>query len=536
MHLSSHLTPSLLALALLVLGPAAVATTTRPVSVPGALSPVFSLRINGIAVPVLAYKDIHYAQAHCAGQATVEVSLQSAQAVGTASIHPLQFGIQPSIEGPRAQFVLPQPGKLVIQIDYLPKLFLFLESADADAPPAGTDPIVDAVKAGAKPDGVTDSTEAVQRAIDGLPKGGTLFFPPGHYRTGSLRMRSGTTLHLAGGALLQAVDQHERITPFPASPDMIAYLQACDVSDFTLSGLGAVDANGYVVRLAYQAAENIRKKPGRALAFANCRNIRVRGITVRDSYSWNVHSFLSDHLEFRNVKILSDVRLSNHDGFDIDRCNDVLVEDCFIFSEDDALSPKARPGRAVVENLTFRNCTLWVHKANGIRVGSESDCEVMRNLLFENIHILTAADGIRLDCFQGARFENMTFRNVWIEQFLEHYDPGFERNRERTSEHASRSISLTVTCQGGNRPPGQIRGVLFDNVNWSDPRVPMRLEVSEVAKKRAAESGPGARIENIVFRNCRQAGRLLGSAEDAGLRVGEPYVTGIRFETDESAR
>ena len=447
-----------------------------------------------------------------------------------ASVQPARHGIRPAWKASRVEFISAKPAKMVVQVNFLPKLFLFLEAPDAVAPPAPGAAVVDAAQAGARPDGVTDSTEAVQSAIDGLPAGGVLRFPAGHYRTGSLRMRSDTTLHLDAGALLQAMDRHDSVRPLPASPDMIAYIQACDVTNLTIAGPGTIDANGYVVRKGWEAAEKIRKKPGRALAIAGCRSVRIRDVTVRDSYSWNVHAFLSDDLEIRNLKILSDVRLSNHDGIDIDRCNNVLVEDCFIFSEDDGLSPKARAGRAVVENLTFRNCVLWVHKANGIRVGSETDCDVMRNFLFEGIDILSAADGIRLDCVRGARMENIVFRDIRMESFLEHYDPRYERNRERSPAHPSRALYLLVGSEARGRPPGRIDGVVFENVRWDDARVPVRVEVTEPAQRRAAEAGPGSLIRNVVLRNCTRAGVPVRSAKDCGVSTNEPFVDALRFE------
>jgi hypothetical protein len=502
----------------------------QPLTAPGQTSTVFALTIDGVAVPVLAYKDIHYAQALCTSRAEVDVALKDETIVRSAYVQPSRLGIRPAWKGSRVEFAAGRPAKMVVQVNFLPKLFLFLESPDAVAPPMAGAIVVDAVQAGARPDGVTDSTEAVQRAIDSLPAGGVLRLPPGHYRTGSLRMRSDTTLHLDAGALLQALDQHDAVRPLPASPDMIAYIQACNVTNLTISGSGTIDANGYVVRRGWEAALKIKKKPGRAVAIAGCRHVRIRDVTVRDSYSWNVHAFLADDVEIRNLKILSDVRLSNHDGIDIDRCNNVLVEDCFIFSEDDGLSPKARAGRAVVENLTFRNCVLWVHKANGIRVGSETDCEVMRNFLFEGIDILSSADGIRLDCVRGARMENIVFRDIRMEAFLEHCDPRYERNRERLPAHRSRAIFLLVASEKGGPPPGRIDGVVFDNVHWDDARVPVRVEITEPAQKRAAESAPGTLIRNVVIRNCTRAGVPILSAKDCGVSTTEPLVDAFRFE------
>ncbi len=336
------------------------------------------------------------------------------------------------------------------------------------------------------------------------------------------------------GALLQAVDDHTKIGPLPGSKSMIAFLAADGVTNLSVTGYGTIDANGHKIRNAYQKAERIVKKPGRALVIMSARNVTLRGITVRDSYSWNVDAQFVDHLAITNVKILSDVRLSNHDGFDIESCGDVLVSNCFIFSEDDGLTPKARPGREIVENHTFRNCVIWAHKANGIRVGSESACAVMRNLLFENIYILNGEDGIRLDTTEGAVYENIVFRNVWMEDFLEYYDARYERDRERKPIHPSRSIVFHVNRterRGAYTPLGRIRNVTFENVHWNDARVPVRLDLPKALKAFALAEKQTPLVESVRFRGCSRAGQPILSAADAGFSANsDAFTAGFTFE------
>ena len=54
---------------------------------------------------------------------------------------------------------------------------------------------------GAKGDGITKDTAAIQRAID---DGGVVYFPPGTYISGTLYLKSGGGLHLEHGATLKA--------------------------------------------------------------------------------------------------------------------------------------------------------------------------------------------------------------------------------------------------------------------------------------------------------------------------------------------
>jgi hypothetical protein len=509
--------------------PREIASSITPLSVPGTPSPLFGLRVNGVAVPVLAFKDIHYAHFSMTEAAQVEVLVKTGT-VARARVQPTPYGIAAAVDANRVRFNIPRPMQVVVQADFLEKLFLFADPP-AEAPPANT---ALATAAGAIGDGLTDNTAALQTAIDALPRGGTLVLPAGHFRSGSLRLRSDMTLHLAPGALLQAVDDHTKIGPLPGSKSMIAFLAADGVTNLSVTGYGTIDANGYTIRNAYQKAERIVKKAGRALVLMNSRNVTLRGITVRDSYSWNVDAQFVDRLTLAGVKILSDVRLSNHDGIDLESCNDALVSDCFIFSEDDGLSPKARPGREVMENLTFRNCVIWAHKANGIRVGSESACAVMRNLLFENIYILNCEDGLRLDTTEGAVYENIVFRNVWIEDFLEYYDERYQRDRERKPIHPSRSIVFHVNRtekRGAFTPLGKIRDITFENVHWNDARVPVRLDLPKALKQFALAEKKTPLVEAVRFRNCTRAGQPIKAAADAGFSANsDAFTAGFTFE------
>jgi polygalacturonase len=61
---------------------------------------------------------------------------------------------------------------------------------------------------GAKGNGQVRDTEAVQRAIDAAGReGGCVYFPPGRYLCGTVRLRSHVTIHLENGATLAAAPE-----------------------------------------------------------------------------------------------------------------------------------------------------------------------------------------------------------------------------------------------------------------------------------------------------------------------------------------
>lgn len=511
-------------------------------TVPGPRSTTFRVVVNGQPVEAIHFKDVHYAHFGFTGRAQIEVSLVDGAAIDRATVQPAAYGLTPTVAGASLKFELDRPRKLVLQVNHLERLFLFAE--EPETLPTGPS-VVRATEAGARPDGVTDSTSALQSAIDALPPGGTLLLDPGHYRSGTLRLKSDTTLHVAGGALLQALDDPERTEllpdarPGPRSP--VGFIQAHKVSNTTIAGRGAIDANGYVVRTAAEKQPGVERRPGRVLAYRDCQNVTIEGVTVRDSLSWNIHPAVVDGLAIRNVKVLSEVRLSNQDGIDTDRCNNVLVEDCFIYSEDDGISPKARPGLKVVENHVYRNCVLWVSKANGIRIGTESNAEHMRNFVFEDIHILMANQGIRLDPNNGATFQNITFRNVIVERLLVDEDKQNQRDRTRGAREQPLALSLRVHVgrEGEDQPGddaeesgklGRILDVTFENVDFGPSSGPILFDVSPRARRLAEAGGVSHLIDRITFRNCKRGGQPLRGVQDLGAKMPVAHIGQVVFE------
>ena len=498
----------------------------NPATMPGPISDRFEVHAGTLEIPVIAYKDIHYARLPFAGAIEVQVRAKDGPVV-KAQVQPSAYGLNTSIEGATVRVSVPRPMSLVVQLDYREKLFLF-----ADPPP---DPVpadaVTAVSIGAVGDGKTDNTAALQKAINELPKGGTLHLTAGHYRTGSLKLRSHMRLHLDAGALLQASDEHTKVLAIPGWTSAIAFLTGSNLENISITGEGTIDGNGYVVRRAYEKDRGLDKQPGRLLYLSQSKDVSIQGVTLRDSYSWNVQMTGCDHVSIQWIKVLSDVRLSNHDGIDLVGCSDVAVSDSFLFTEDDGISPKAAEDREVSENHVYRNLVIWAHKANGIRVGSESKCRVMRNYLFEDIHILNSASGIRLDTFEGAAFEDFTFRRVYMEDFLQTYDDRFERNRERRmAEDHSLAISFLVTRQKAT-PLGSIRRITFEEVHWNDPQIRVRFEVPDWILKGRKEAHMEPLISDILFRKCTVAGKPVASGDDIGLRPNDGVVSkGVRFE------
>jgi polygalacturonase len=393
-------------------------------------------------------------------------------------------------------------------LDKLRKLILLPQILDPDAPnpaqPAAG--VVDVQSLGTDSSGRLDNTTILQAAIDTLPANGTLYFPAGLYRTGSLDLKSDMTLYLADRAVLKGSDDHRRHKFHPRS-NTLYFLGAESVRNLHIRGHGLIDANGHAARLAWEKERGVRKIPGRCLPIRNGLNLTLRSVTIRNSCSWSIHLVDADDVQIEGLKVLSNFTDSNGDGLDLDGCNGVRVENCLIYAEDDAISPKAAWSTRSPRNFVIRDCILWSQNATGIRLGSEARSAEFADMLFENIDVLRANTMVRIFNYDGADMHRITFRNLWVEEYTQHAQERAEEEIRRLPEKRGPDhtylLHVYVRPNAG-APAGQVREVRLENVHAA------RLVRSALTGAPRPDGVPS--IRDIVFRHCTVAGRCLTDA------------------------
>ena len=219
----------------------------------------------------------------------------------------------------------------------------------------------------------------LQKSIDAAAAagGGTVTVPKGKWETGPLALKSGVTLRLEKGATLLGCTNN---AVYKAA-GLSALIHTVGATNVAIEGEGIIDGRGGLF--------TTRSRP-HLVNFRNCRNVRVEGVTLRCGGSWTLNPLRCDGVTIRNVKIWSHVNHCN-DGIDISSSN-VLIENCDIDADDDALVFKTIAPDVAVENVKVRNCR-FASSCNAIKFGTESHGKV-RNVEIRDCKIEpTSAQG-----------------------------------------------------------------------------------------------------------------------------------------------
>jgi polygalacturonase len=254
---------------------------------------------------------------------------------------------------------------------------------------AGESAPLNARSYGAKGDGRTKDTRAIQAAIDAAGKsGGIIEFPPGEYVSGTLHLRSRVALRLAAGAILIAspddadFDRHEELG-YDSFADRetadfnFALLQGRALQDVRIFGPGRIDGN------------RTRRGGPKPIALKQCGKIQIHDLTIDNAPNYNI-SLLGCH----DVDIVGvTIRNGYSDGIDPDCCRNVRIVKCRVEARDDAIVAKASFALGVrrsTENVLVADCAL-VNVRNALKLGTES-IGTFKNIVFRNCTISARAE------------------------------------------------------------------------------------------------------------------------------------------------
>lgn len=378
---------------------AAQAQVIAYTTVPGAVaSSTYTMKVNGEPVFVEKFGDVSIARFAFIGAANVE--LATSADVVNATISPRSYNLTPVVSGRTLKFSLAQPRKLIVQIDGIEKLLLFADGPERKPRAPGQAGVINLADYLA-PDRDTAQpvTTQFQRAIDetaarNAGTGGVLYVPAGLYMTTQLRLKSNVELYLHSGARIRAVPVFNN-TNYPVQNGAdSSFIYIADVSNVKIAGRGVIDGNGFNLRSNTPGGGN-----NKLLRTKGARGVVLEDVYFRDSARWSLHFLYSDDVVTRGVKLVNDLRVTsgtlpfvtNTDGIDIDASTFVTVEDSFIYTTDDAITPKVTGYMGVkkqAHDIFVRNNVIWTQKC-ALKVGDEV-LEDIYNVRFDNNDIVLA--------------------------------------------------------------------------------------------------------------------------------------------------
>ena len=362
-------------------------------------------------------------------------------------------------------------------------LALFCFACPADAKPAVPLPHFDPRSYGAKADGVTFDTEAIQKAINACAgTGGSVVLGPGRFLTKPLELRGGMTLHLEKNAVLlgsPAIEDYPVLLPPQPTSEALcrSLIYACNADGLVIEGDGEIDGQCKQMNMPAELKKwgTESKRPSLMRIFRS-KDVIVRKITLRNPCMWTQIYSECDNLLVDSVTVDAPPDCVNLDGMDVCDSKDVVIRNCDVRSEDDSICLKSHSTRGL-QNILIENNRIHCYRANAIKLGTATVGPVSNVVIRNNRVDYALLGGLTIASVDGS-----VVRDVVV-QGLDLYEVG-------------QPIFVRLGHRSTSNPVGSIDGVRLE-----------RVCAYKTHNKTSGESSitgiPGARVRNVLVKDCR---------------------------------
>ncbi|MBI2511026.1 MAG: exopolygalacturonase [Opitutae bacterium] len=375
-------------------------------------------------------------------------------------------------------------------------------------------------------DAVLD-TAAIQRAIDEATAagGGRVVLAGGVFRSGALFLRQGVEFHVAAGTTLLGSN---RIEDYPRAPTRIegkrqewrvALLNAANLTGVRITGAGVVDGNGILFWAAFwqrrkenPKCTNLEVERPRMMFLDSCRDVRIEGLTFRDSGFWNLHLYRCRDVAIEGVTIKApdsgSIRAPSSDGIDLDSCRDVVVRRTAISVGDDCIALKGTKGPHAdqdadsppVENILIEDCTFG--EGHGV-LTCGSEATLVRNVTVRRCTVTGANNLLSLKLRRDTpqRYEDIVVEDIElnvaaggrllkVQPWAQFFDLGGEpQPRVSVKNVTVRNVRGTIGGVGTlvTHETATIEGFTLENI-----------ELTVADAKLVATDGVGLTVKNVA--------------------------------------
>jgi polygalacturonase len=315
--------------------------------------------------------------------------------------------------------------------------------------PANPPLVFDVREHGAKGDGRSVDTPAINRAIEEAAGagGGTVIFPAGTYLCYSIRLKSKVALELGMGCTILAADASpqnpaERYDPAESNQPWEAYqdfghnhwhnslIWGENLEDVVIQGPGLIWGKGLSRGEGPGPVAEVAGVANKAIALKNCRNVLLRDFSILHGGHFGILATGVSNFTVDNLKIDT-----QRDGIDVDCCRNVRISNCTINSPwDDAICLKSSFALGYAcdtEMVTISDCmvsgsylegavldasykrfppTSDVDRNGRIKFGTESNGG-FKNITITNC-VFDGCFGVAILSVDGAQIEDVTISNI----------------------------------------------------------------------------------------------------------------------------
>lgn len=220
-------------------------------------------------------------------------------------------------------------------------------------------------KYGAKGDGKTLNTQAINKAIETCADqgGGTVVIPSGTFLTGTIHLKSHVSLYLEKGAVIRGSPDLNLYQPYIPTKEMNQYDNAhkykwnralilgVGVDDVSIGGEGIIDGNHV---FDAEGEENMRGP--HTIVIGESRNITLSSLTVNRAANYGFMAYEIENAVFQHL-----IFNEGWDGIHIRGGKNMMIRNCEFYTGDDAIAG------GYWENMVITDCHIN-SSCNGIRM------------------------------------------------------------------------------------------------------------------------------------------------------------------------
>ncbi|WP_350287267.1 glycosyl hydrolase family 28 protein [uncultured Croceitalea sp.] len=380
---------------------------------------------------------------------------------------------------------------------------------------------------GAKPDGQTMNTKAIQAAIDeALKVQGEVVVPKGTFMTGALTLGPKMTLQIDKGATVLA------------SPDIDDYpnghfISAPYADSLVIQGQGTINGSGTAF---FDDDWKFEERPQPWIVVSDAIGVKVSGIRFENSPAHTLSFNFCDGVIVDGISIQNDPKSPNTDGIDIRNTRNVRITNCDIRTGDDAIclkvtskkhlwqDPNGNPRPRTVENVLVKDCYLESDDS-ALKLGTGSGYRT-QNITFEDITIRKTRYAMALFMMDGGSYQDIMFKNIDAETGARHaQEYGIFIDIHQRSEDAPvgqiehvRFQDCKIKTRGifyvSGHPRQNLKNISFDtidivfdghlnNSSWQKPKGNKKIKQWRTTADYVRENGKFimANAENVHFKN-----------------------------------